>query len=209
MTIYYVYAYLRTHSSTTAAAGTPYYIGKGKGNRAYDPRHSVKLPKDKQYIVFLETGLTEVGALALERRLISWWGRVDKQTGILRNRTDGGDGASGRIVNQNTRMLLRQASLGHTRGLGKIFTQERKDNISLAKKGIRTTLQTPEIVAKNIATRRKNGTLARTEQTKEKLRKPKTIIACPHCDKTGGSSQMKRWHFSNCKKILTDQDCLV
>jgi hypothetical protein len=25
------------------------------------------------------------------------------------------------------------------------------------------------------------------------------IISCPHCNKTGGSTLMKRWHFDNCK----------
>ena len=29
MTIYYVYAYLRSKDSPNAKAGTPYYIGKG------------------------------------------------------------------------------------------------------------------------------------------------------------------------------------
>jgi hypothetical protein len=28
---------------------------------------------------------------------------------------------------------------------------------------------------------------------------PKPKITCPHCDKEGGNSQMKRWHFDNCK----------
>ena len=27
-----------------------------------------------------------------------------------------------------------------------------------------------------------------------------TIDACPHCDRTGGRSLMKRWHFDNCKQ---------
>ena len=27
------------------------------------------------------------------------------------------------------------------------------------------------------------------------------IVQCPHCDKTGGSSAMGRWHFDNCKAI--------
>lgn len=90
---FYVYAYLREKDSSIAKAGTPYYIGKGKGGRAFNKNgHVVPLPGNYTNIVFLETNLTDLGAQATERRMIRWYGRVSDGTGILRNMTDGGDG---------------------------------------------------------------------------------------------------------------------
>jgi hypothetical protein len=88
MDIYYVYAYVRKN-------GTPYYIGKGKNDRAYK-RHSVSVPKDKSKIVFIFEELSEQDALDLECLLIKYHGRKDNNTGILYNKTDGGEGSSGR-----------------------------------------------------------------------------------------------------------------
>ena len=108
---FYIYAYLR-------ADGTPYYIGKGKGIRAWK-QHSIKgkgahTPNDNSRIFICETNLTELGAFALERRYIRWWGRKDLGTGVLQNMSDGGQGTSGvkKTVSEDTKQKIGLANSG-------------------------------------------------------------------------------------------------
>lgn len=186
MTIYYVYAYTRSKDSSTAKAGTPYYIGKGKENRIRK-KHTVHVPDDSANIVFLERNLTEIGALALERRMIKWYGRKDKETGILHNKTDGGQGFSGikRDPNTTNKILETRKKNGtwstvtpesiarrtDTRKLnGYRFTVESKERMQATKnKNGTSNSNSPDSTSKRIATRRKKGNYKQTPESIAKM----------------------------------------
>ena len=123
MNEYYTYAYLRED-------GTPYYIGKGKDNRINRKRkYEIKPPKDKNRIIFLKQNLTEEEAFKHEIYMISVFGRKDLETGILYNRTDGGDGHSNPSL--ETRKKLSNSLKN------RVFSRETLKKMSDSKKGIK------------------------------------------------------------------------
>jgi hypothetical protein len=96
---FYVYAFLREKDSARGKRMSPYYIGKGCGNRAWSNlRRKALKPTDPSRIVILRQNLTEDDAYAWEVFYIAHYGRVDKNTGMLWNMTDGGDGVRGSTV---------------------------------------------------------------------------------------------------------------
>lgn len=101
---------------------TPYYIGKGSGNRAYKrTKKCIKPPKDKSRIIFLKQNLTEEEAFKHEKYMIAVFGRKDLGTGILYNRTDGGDNPpswSGKTHSLETRKKLSKINKGKQHRLG-------------------------------------------------------------------------------------------
>ena len=117
MDIFYTYAYLRKD-------GTPYYIGKGCKKRAYK-NHSIRIPKDRSRILILKKNLNEADAFKHEIYMIAILGRKDLGTGILHNRTDGGEGTSGFTHSTETKLKITMSLTGKKRpGFKSWMTEE-------------------------------------------------------------------------------------
>lgn len=124
---FYVYIYYTCDN-------TPYYIGKGSKDRAWShSKNELTLSPDSEYITIYKHSLSEDDALDLEVSLIAKFGRLDEGTGILHNKTPGGDkppSQKGRVVKPETRAKISKSLKGRpSPKKGTSIAQKTKDKI--------------------------------------------------------------------------------
>lgn len=99
----YVYCYLR-------ATGAPYYVGIASNARRPFGPHSCGVPrKHPERIRVMRKGLSWEEACRWEQFYIARYGRKDNETGILCNRTDGGEGLTGLVFTEEWRENIKKS----------------------------------------------------------------------------------------------------
>jgi hypothetical protein len=115
---FYVYCYLRSKDSEHGPKYSPYYIGKGTGNRVINNKgRSVQTPKDRSFIAYVQEGLTDDEAYSLEAYCVALYGRINEGTGILRNIAAGGRGAPEVIFSKERRKKMSSIHKGRKKSV--------------------------------------------------------------------------------------------
>jgi hypothetical protein len=162
MNNYYTYAYLRED-------GTPYYIGKGSGKRKSvlhrgRSRKVVIATPTEDRILILKENLSEEEAFKHEKYMISVFGRKDLGTGILRNMSDGGEGASGHKKSEECKRNQSEY-LKNNNPMHNLEVRERMRKSKIGSK------QSQETINKRAETIRNKGGVKLTEEQKDKISK--------------------------------------
>ena len=92
---------------------------------------------------------------------------------------------------------------------GKTHSKETKANLASITKELKTGIKFSESHKENISKslsgkafsddRKKNISEAKKGKPAYNKGISEKVVTCPHCGKYGGNSNMKRWHFDNCK----------
>ena len=222
----YVYRHIRLDTNQ------PFYIGIGSDVSGNYTRAHYKdrsnfwkniVQKTKYRIEIMLDELTWDAACLKECELIKLYGRSDLNEGTLVNLTNGGDGTFGYKHTNETKNKLRvpknpisESKRIETRKHGVYaHSTQTKEKISRALLGKKKTLESQ---IKRVATWKANGNVPwnkdkltistrvdylHSEQTKEKMKKPKKKITCPKCNQQGTVKKMLQNHFKNCHNIIT------
>ena len=219
---HYVYEHLRNDD------GTVFYVGKGKGRRAYvtSKHHRSEwwtrvVEKCGGFTVqFIAVDISEQDAFEKEKQAIANY----RAQGVrLVNMTDGGDGSSGAKRSEQWKALMSAVHKGKTtslevrqkisasvRALGYTHSDEAKDKMSEVHKGHKRSLGYRHSEEwKAWAREYHKGNKRRLGQKRSAEERAKASaslsgrvqnkLTCPHCFKEGGNA-MRRWHFDNCKE---------
>jgi hypothetical protein len=141
----YIYRHIRLDKNE------PFYIGISSSNNNYSyTRANTKMQRNEiwgrivaktDYIVeILLDDISYEEAKVKEKEFIKLYGRIDNQTGILSNLTDGGDGTLGMPCPHKGKKLsathienVRKKKLGSNNpNYGRVFSKEYRDKLSKA-----------------------------------------------------------------------------
>ena len=182
------YTYFHTRNDT----GSVFYIGKGKGQRAFDsdrnPHWKSIAAKHGHAVHMAMTGLSEQDAFAHVKFLIKCF----KDMGItLTNCTDGGEGSSGATITDEHRAKISAAQKArppqsHTlesrvkiglAHIGKTVSAETREKIAATRRGVPRSPETRALLAA-INTGRKHSAETRAKLSNARQGKVHTKETC-------------------------------
>lgn len=102
----------------------------------------------------------------------------------------------GKNIKESIPMPMKQRDQIRIRMTGDNNPMKRPEIASKVSTALKGRKKPAEVEAKRLRSR--EG-FKHSEDTLAKMKKPKQKLTCTHCQQEGGSSQMKRWHFDNCK----------
>jgi len=191
---FYTYEYRRLDES-------PYYVGKGYGNRVYHSVPGHRPPNDHSRIRIMYWP-DEATAFAYERYLIDFWGRKDNGTGILRNLSDGGEGSSN--PSPKTRKKLSRRLSGNQYALGKHWILSQGTRDSMSKVAIERLAHSAHPALGRHHTAEAKAKIARHGEQNAMAKLTRTLVESIRCDLETGMVQRRiaeKYHV--CPQTIT------